>query len=411
MIFRRFLICGLAGVLAGTSTALFLFLLKICTDFRQQNEIVIWFLPVAGLLIGWCYWRWAGSASRGTALVLDEIHHPRDRIPLRMAPFVMIGTLLTHLFGGSAGREGTAVQMGGALAEQLGRFFKISHEDRRVVVMAGMAAGFGAAIGAPLAGGVFGVEVIGRLTGKWRALVYCLFASFVANGVAVIMRAPHTQYPNVMIPALSLKAFSVAAIMGILFGLLAWAFVTLTAFVEHTHVRWIKRVWLRPFVGGLVLLWLYKTFQLTAYEGLSLPLLQGALEFPPALKVPVWKTLLTAITVGSGFKGGEFIPLVMMGTSLGSYVGQWMAIGYPYVAALGFAAVFAGASNTPLACAIMAAEIFGSALLPFSWVACTVSVLVSGSRGIYSAKRLEQSKFQVILEPYKAIVKGLRRGF
>ena len=408
-IFKRILISSLAGVLAGLGSAIFLYFLSLCTEARVSYPRIVCFLPLAGFFIGFAYWRWAKTAVKGIGLVVNEIQEPQGEVPLRMAPMVLIGTLVTHLFGGSAGREGTAVQMGAALAEQIKKWIPFDPEDRQIALMAGMAAGFGSAIGTPWAGGIFGVEVVGLKAGKWGKLPYCLISSFIAMGVTILVHAPHTHYPNIFLPAFSLGLLPIAAATGVVFGFAARAFIQMTRIVEHVQAVLVKPPWLRPFIGGLILVYCYKELSLDSYAGLSLPLIQGALEFPPPAGMFVIKAGLTALTIGSGFKGGEFIPLVLVGTALGSFFGQWLPLGFPLAGALGFAAVFGGAAATPLAAAVMAGEIFGLRVFPYSWVACLFSALVAGSRTVYVLDPLKCQKWRLVLEPYQTIIKSLRR--
>lgn len=209
-LFLRYLkwafLSGVSGLLAGIAAAIFLISLEWATNTRDRNAIIIWALPIAGFLMGWIYHRWGKDAGRGHNLILDEIHDPKNIVPIRMAPLVLSGTLLTHLFGGSAGREGTAVQMGASLSDQLSRFFKIEIDERKILLAAGAGAGFGAAIGTPWAGVIFGMEVInvGRL--RLFAWFECLVASFVGYYTVVLLRAPHSHFPEYVSDGFSFKA-------------------------------------------------------------------------------------------------------------------------------------------------------------------------------------------------------------
>ncbi len=392
---RWTLLSALGGVLSGLAAAAFLILLEWATSTRDVHPQIIWLLPAAGLAIGWMYHRFGKAVESGSNLILDEIHDPRNVIPARMAPFILLGTVLTHLFGGSAGREGTAVQMGASLSDQLTRFFQIEPEERKVLLVAGAGAGFGAAIGAPWAGAVFGMEVIavGRL--RLFAWFQCLIASFAGYYSAILAGAHHSVFPRVD-TSFELRNAMFVVLAGVAFGLAVRGFVHLTHFIERLHQRLIPRLPLRPFVGGLLLIVLYKIEGSYRYAGLGLPEIQHGLRQASRFSMPALKAFFTALTVGSGFKGGEFIPLVFVGTTLGSALSVIFPVPVGLLGSVGFAAVFAGAANTPIACTIMAIEIFGLPIAPYAFLACFVSYYASGPHGIYKSQRVHSSKHEQI---------------
>jgi H+/Cl- antiporter ClcA len=390
-------LAAVAGILAGISSAIFLFLLDIVTHARQQDSRPVILLPVVGFAMGWVYHRYAGRAARGHNLVLDEIHEPKEIVPARMAPFVLGSTLLTHLCGGSAGREGTAVQMGASLADQLGLLTHLKPEERRALLMAGAAAGFGAAIGAPIAGVLFGMEAIraGRL--RLLALAECAVASGVATVTAHLLHAPHSVYPPVEIPPFEWHLPIFAALAGVACGVAARAFVLVEHAVEKALAKTLPYPPLRPLAGGAVIVGLFFcNFAWLRYAGLGIETIQAALRTPASWADPFLKLLFTAITLGSGFKGGEFIPFVFIGATLGSAAAAALGLPLSLFASLGFAAVFGAGSNTPVACAVMAAELFGWGILPYAAIACYCGYLVSGHPGIYKAQRSHGRKHDAI---------------
>lgn len=384
---RWILFSILSGLLAGIASAIFLILLDLATRTRDAQPELIWFLPLGGFLIGWVYHHYGKDVAGGNNLILDEIHDPKRITPFRMAPFILFGTIFTHLFGGSAGREGTAVQMGASLSDQLTRWLPMEPKERKILLMAGMGAGFGSAIGAPWAGVIFGMEVL--FVGRFQIIgvVECFIASFVAYATTFILGAPHTHYPLFSIPTWDWRNFVFVAIAGIAFGLSARLFVLLTHFIEHLQKRWIKYPPLKPLIGGIILVVIYYLEGSYRYAGLGIPVIQDALVSPSPLGFPAWKGLLTAITVGTGFKGGEFIPLVFMGTTLGSALSIVFPISFQLLAGVGFAAVFGAAANTPVACTLMAMEIFGYEVGPYALIACFMAYAVSGPHGIYKGQR------------------------
>jgi H+/Cl- antiporter ClcA len=383
---------AIVGVLAGISSAIFLILLQAATEARLSHPEIIWLLPLAGLLIGWIYHQYGRDVAAGSHLILDEIHNPRNVVPAKMAPLILGGTVLTHLFGGSAGREGTAVQMGASLADQLSRFFKIEKEERKILLVSGAGAGFGAAIGAPWAGMIFGMEVIqvGRL--RPFAWMECFIASFIGYFTAVLLRAPHSVFPQWQPSGWHYMDFVYVSIAGVAFGLTARVFVIITHFIEKLQARFVHYPPLRPLLGGLLIVGLYYVEGSYHYAGLGISHIQEALLSTVSFAEPALKSGFTALTVGSGFKGGEFVPLVFIGTTLGSALSQLLPVSLGLLASVGFAAVFAGAANTPVACSVMAIEIFGPAIAPFALIACFASYYFSGHPGIYKTQRSFRKK-------------------
>jgi len=380
------------GVLAGLASTIFLFSLDWATRFRDAHPAIILALPAAGALLGFAYQRFAGDAAQGNHLVIEEIHSNQSRIPRRMAPMILLGTVATHLFGGSAGREGTALQMGAALADALRQALRLDRHDRRLLLMAGISGGFGSVFGTPVAGFVFGMEVqaLGRI--RYEGLVPCLVAACVGDLTARALGVPHAHYP--LLPSTLIEPLLLAkiALAGLACGLVARAFIELTHVVKHLAER-ISRPWLRPVAGGFTLLALTALGGSRDYLGLSLPLAARAVH---GEDVVLWafalKLVFTALTLGSGFLGGEVTPLFVIGATLGHALGRLLGVDPAFMAALGFVAVFAGASNTPLACVLMGVELFGGGALVYSLTICATAYLASGHRSIYRTQRIDTVK-------------------
>ena len=394
---RSAALSAVCGLFAGIAAAIFLISLDIATRTRDSLPFIIWALPIAGLSIGLVYYYWGHDSGRGHNLILDEIHDPKKIVPFRMAPFILGGTLLTHLFGGSAGREGTAVQMGASLADQIGRFLRIEIDERKILLVAGAGAGFGAAIGTPWAGVIFGMEVInvGRL--RLFAWFECLVASFVGYYTVVLLGAPHSHFPEIAPETFSFKILLWVAIAGIVFGLAAKLFTLLTHFIERLNSKFISYAPLKPFCAGIILVALFYLEGSFRYVGLGIPFIKEALNAPDTIRDPILKMFFTSLTVGSGFKGGEFVPLVFIGTTLGSALSFLIPVSFNLLASVGFAAVFAGAANTPIACSVMAIEIFGLDIAPYVIVACFASYYFSGHHGIYKSQRVHIKKHHKLL--------------
>lgn len=384
---------SLVGVLCGAASALFLWLLELATQFRTGHEVIVYALPVAGLIIGWIYERFGQSVKGGNNLVIDTIHDEGPEIPLRMAPMVLIGTVLTHVFGGSAGREGTAVQMGASITDWVSHRLRVSKPVRRQLLAAGVAGGFGSVFGTPVAGAVFGLEfiVLGRI--EYNALVPALVASIVGDMTTRALGIGHTHYPEApylaLTPVLLLKWLVFAAAVAIVTA----AFIELTHFIKRRGEMHIPRMPVRMFLGGLIIVGLWKLVGTSDYLGLGVPMIVRSFEDP---NLPIYafalKLLFTAITLGAGFLGGEVTPLFFIGAALGSVLARLLGIPIELGAGVGLAAVFAAASNTPLALSIMAMELLGAQVAPHAFIVCVLAYLLAGHRSIYPAQRLLSHK-------------------
>jgi H+/Cl- antiporter ClcA len=397
------------SVITGSLVALFLWLLEIATQLRWQNVWLLWLLPLAGVAIHFLYKLWGKNTEKGNNLIIDEIHAPGGGIPSRMAPLVIMSTVVTHLFGGSAGREGTAVQVGGSMAAFIGRRLKLSPADVQIMLMAGIAAGFGAVFGTPVAGAVFALEVlvVGRI--HYNALLPCLMASLMADVVTRAWGIHHTQYhishQEVTTDAFSFIHFDWLLLLkviaaGLAFGLISNLFATLTHQIKQRSMQWIKPSWLIPVTGGMIIVALTYAVGTTDYLGLGvLSDRAGGVSIVNAFHVSgatsfswLWKLLFTAITLGMGFKGGEVTPLFFIGATLGNTLSVLLGAPADLMAGLGFIAVFAGATNTPLACTLMGIELFGGEYTIYYAVACFTAYYFSGHSGIYTSQKITTGK-------------------
>ena len=399
------LIAGLLGVIVGSACAFFLWSLELATVTRLSNPWLLWLLPAGGAAVGWLYWSCGDSVAAGNNLIVDEIHEPGGGVPLKMAPLVLVGTILTHLFGGSAGREGTAVQMGGSLASGLARIAPgLSRDDVRTLLMAGVSSGFAGVFGTPVAGMIFALEVlaIGRM--NYSAIAPCLIAAIVGDQVCLGWGIEHTHYHVASslsagvqqhLATVDVRLMSLTILAGMLFGLTSVLFTKTAHGLQALFRRMIVWPVARPVAGGLLIIGLVQLFGLKDYLGLGV-----SSSDPKAVTIVssfrdggahtwswCWKILLTCVTLGSGFKGGEVTPLFFIGATLGNTLAVLTGAPVDLFAALGFVSVFAGATNTPLACIVMSVELFGGEYLIYFAVSCLVAYLFSGPSGIYLAQR------------------------
>ncbi|MBB6484132.1 voltage-gated chloride channel family protein [Rhizobium lusitanum] len=406
-LFKWILLVAPMAVVVGSLCALFLWSLDKATATRFDHPWLIFLMPVAGFLMVLVYQRFGRGSEGGNNLIVDQIHEPGGGVPLRMAPFILVSTVLTHLVGGSAGREGTAVQLGGSVASAFAKVFRLSHAEIRVLLMAGIAAGFGAVFGTPIAGAIFALEVltIGRV--QYEALIPSLAAAIAADWTCHAWGIEHIQYRIGYLADTPAGTFHLDALLllkvgiaGVIFGLAARCFSE----VSHRASAAFKRVCayapLRPVIASAILIGLVYLLGTRQYLGLGVwspnPGDATILGFFDPTHADYWswfwKAVFTIVTLSAGFKGGEVTPLFFIGAALGNALAAVLGGPADLFAGLGFVAVFAGATNTPLACMIMGIELFGATHTVYLAVACFLAYICSGHTSIYLAQRLGIAK-------------------
>jgi len=398
---KWFFICCLIGIFSGTASAFFLVALEYVSQSRINNIWIIWLLPFGGFLVGYLYYISDSRIAKGNNLLLEEYNKPEKKIPFMMAPLVLLGTLITHLFGGSAGREGTAVQMGGAIADVCTTIFKLNSSERRTLIILGISAGFASVFGTPLAGAIFALEVVYFSKISIKSSLLSFVVAYIAYFTVEFWQIKHTHYSIPIIPEMNFTALFWIIIVSILFGLAALLFSRSTHFWGKLFSKNIKYPPLRPFIGGIILAVTFYFMNYPKYIGLGVPEIVSSFSVQNAPYDFLLKILFTGFTLGAGFKGGEVTPLFFVGATLGSALSGIVPLPVALLAGMGFVAVFSGATHTPIACTVMGMELFGIDCGIYIGTACVIAYFSSGSVGIY--------KSQIVKGPKSTLYQNIRK--
>lgn len=375
----------------GAAAWLFLSSLDIVTSIREAQPLVFLLLPAVGVATAWVYRVHGKEAARGNNLVIDSAVTERE-IPARMAPLTFVCSVATHLAGGSAGREGTAVQIGGTIADNVSRRFGLGERDHQDLMLSGISAAFGAVFGTPLAGAFFGMEMcfVGKI--HYNSGIYCLVASFMGDAVARALGAAHAGYDIGAIPALEPASVAASIVAAVLFGLVARAFSYAIRLMKGFYAKRFTSYLVAALVGSLVVLGVYAVLGAWRYAGLSTWLVEAGFAGETGPIDPVLKLVMTALTLGAGFQGGEVTPLFGIGASLGGWLGTVVGADPSFAAALGMIGVFGAALNVPLTTIMLGIDLFGGQAAPYFVIVSFVSYLVAGHRGVYPAQRIVTPK-------------------
>ena len=386
------LIALVTGAVGGAVGSMFHVSVQWATELRGTYPWLLYLLPVGGILVAAMY-RLSRMQNENTNAIIDSIHFGDD-VPLLLVPCIYFATVMTHLFGGSAGREGAALQIGGSLGCYIGRLVHLDAKDMRIATLCGMSAVFSALFGTPLTATIFALEVISVGVFYYSALVPCTVAAVTAYGISTAVGIAPTRF-QVAAAALQPEMLLRVAGLAILCSIMSILFCVTMHGTEHALARRIPNDYLRIILGGAVVVGLTLLVGTTDYNGAGMEIITAAIEHGRAApEAFLLKLVFTAITIGCGFKGGEVVPTFFIGATLGCVAGPLLGIPAGFAAALGLVCVFCGAVNCPIASIVLSVELFGSSALIYFALACGIAYMLSGYFGLYSSQKILYSKLR-----------------
>ena len=382
---------GLVGGVGGVVGALFHLGVNYATSVRLAHPWVLYLLPLGGLVIAGLY-RLCKLEGKGTNAVIESVHFGSD-VPVLLVPLIFVSTVITHLCGGSAGREGAALQIGGGIGYRTGRLLHLGEKDLPLATLCGMSGVFSALFGTPLTATVFALEVISVGVLYYAGLVPCITAAMTGYLISLLLGVPPTRFTVVM-PALDAWTMLLVLVLAILCALVSILFCRGLHITEHLAARLVKNSYLRAAAGGVVIIALTLLLGTTDYNGAGMDVIQRALNGQANGWAWLLKLLFTAITIGCGFKGGEVVPSFFVGAAFGCWMGTLLGLPPAFAAAIGLVAVFCGAVNCPIASVVLSVEMFGAEGMLYFAMACAISYVLSGYCGLYSSQTILYSKLR-----------------
>lgn len=388
-------IAGAAGGLVG---GIFSRAITWVTEFRLSNSWALFLLPVAGLLIVWLYQITGEAKNRGTNMVLSSIS-AKEEITKTTGPLIFFATILTHLTGGSVGREGAALQLGGSIGAYLARLLHLNEKDKKAIVLCGMSAVFSALFGTPVTAAVFCMEVINVGVFYYAAMLPCLLSAFLGKDVSLFLGVQPEIYTLPEIPALSFHTVHPVVLLGICCALFSILVCTVFHGAEHYYKKFFPNPYIRILVASALFIGLTLLSGTRVYCGTSTILIEESIAGEAHYEAFLLKLLFTAIALGGGFKGGEIVPTLCMGATLGAALGTLLGFEPALMAACGMMALFAGVTNCPLSSILMGIELFRGQGLAYFAVAVSISFALSGYSSLYSAQKFSFSKLSLNRRP------------
>jgi len=400
--FAKWLVLAvMVGLITGLVGSAFWHCLMQVTRLRTQYPQLILGLPLGGLLIVWLYHICGRDQDKGTNMVLSAVRE-QDRVPVRITPLIFVSTMITHLFGGSAGREGAALQMGGSIGNGLARLLKLERKSINSMIMCGMSGAFAALFGTPMAAAVFSMEVVSVGLMYYAALVPCVISSLVALGVAKYLGVHGEHFTILELPEFGVIPAAKIILLAVLCAAVSAVFCMILHKVSDLAKEKLKNPYIRVVAGSMVILAMTALLGTTDYLGAGMPVIERAMEGEVRPEAFLFKMLFTAVALGVGFRGGEIVPTLYVGATFGCLVGQYIGMSPSLCAAVGMAAVFCGVTNTPISTLLIALELFGMEAFPYMMLGIAVSYMLSGYSGLYHSQRIVYSKLKPEIHHEKA---------
>ncbi|MDR5588706.1 chloride channel protein [Clostridium aquiflavi] len=386
-------VAGITGLLGGFIGSFFHLSVEYATNFRIQNDWIIFMLPLGGTLIIYLYKVFKLGSDIGTNLVIDSIRTD-GKVPFSMSPLIFISTVITHLFGGSAGREGAALQLGGSIGSQVGKILHLDEKDMHLITLCGMSGVFSALFGTPLTATFFAMEVISVGVIYYSSFIPCIVSSIVAYKVSLFFGLEPVHFNINIIPNISTENIIKVAILGALCALVSIVFCETLHKTNKSLSNIIKNDYLRIVCGGLAIVALTFIVGCRDYNGAGMDIIANAINGQAKPEAFILKIIFTAITISVGYKGGEIVPTFFIGATFGCVVGKLIGLDPGFGAAIGLVALFCGVVNTLITSVILSIELFGSGALILFAVACGVSYMLSGYFSLYSSQKIVYSKLK-----------------
>lgn len=385
----------LSGILVGFIGIGFYYGMAYVTSTRIAHPWLIFLLPLGGVIIVGLYKLLKNEKDSGTNLVLSAIHSGEE-IPLRMAPLIFISTLLTHLFGGSAGREGAALQLGGSIGNSLGKLFRFDQKDQHIMIMCGMSAAFSALFGTPMAAAIFSMEVVSVGIMHYSALVPCVISALIAHQLALFCGIKPPFFAIGALPDFTLHSAGMITLLAVLCALVSILFCILLHQSEHFYRKFIKNPYLRIFTGGCIIIVLTLLVGNQDYNGTGVDIIARCFDGSNSVAPTAFllKMIFTAFTLGAGYKGGEIVPSFFIGAGFGCLFGSLFGFSPALCTAVGMSAVFCGVTNSPITSLLISFELFGYDGMPYFLLAIAFSYMLSGYYGLYKSQKIMYSKFK-----------------
>ena len=383
----------IVGAIVGLCGTAFYFALSLVTVLRTQNTWLIFLLPLGGLGIVAMYRFLHNEKDTGTNLVISAIHSD-DELPLRMAPLIFVSTLITHLFGGSAGREGAALQMGGSIGNALGKLFHFDDKDKHVMIMCGMSAAFSALFGTPMAAAILPMEMVSVGVMYYIALVPCVISSLVAHGIAYSFGVSNEMFIIRSIPKFGIMTSIEISVLAILCALVSILFCVLLHKSEDLYKRFFTNPYIRVIAGGCIIIVLTLLVGNQDYNGTGINIIEHCINGTVRPEAFLLKMIFTALTLGAGCKGGESVPAFFTGAAFGCLFGNLLGFSPTLCTAVGMTAVFCGVTNCPITSLLISFELFGYDGMPYFLLATALSYMLSGYFGLYRSQKIVYSKYK-----------------